>query len=155
MQEAKGGLLHGCCAFSSSHHAAVVGWDLVLATPRFIWHPSTWHMGAVFLGEAQVMGLRESAASWAGQGQDSCSREVLKSWGGSGTPSQPLIHLAVGKSARGFDAAFGECPVSALRSCSSSLPSDGGLVSPPCVSVLYKCACSTSLHTIPVGGLSC
>lgn len=41
--------------------------------------------------------------------KDLCSREVLESWGGSGTPSQPLVHLAVGKSARGFDAAFGEC----------------------------------------------
>lgn len=28
-------------------------------------------------------------------------------------------------------------------------------MSPPCVSVLYRCACSTSLHTIPVEGLSC
>lgn len=71
MQVAEGGLLHGCCAFYSSPHAVIVGWDLVLATPRFMWHLSTWHMGAVFLGEAQVMGLRESAASWAGWGQRS------------------------------------------------------------------------------------
>lgn len=63
MQAAEGGPLSGCCVFSSSPHAVIVRWDLVLATPRFTWYLSPWHVGAAFLGEAQGV---SSLPGWLG-----------------------------------------------------------------------------------------